>query len=151
MVGVSGQNMEKAVYDPNLDGVIAKAQIDPLIQGDMEKATYDPNNKSVALAIKLDAQTIVANGTDNAWTDINLSAYVGAEQKIVIVKVQNTNAGANTSCEVRTKGDVQSAPHPATMAENVYYYAILLTDASGYIQYHRHDFYNTIYLVGYFD
>lgn len=121
------------------------------VSDSMVKAAYDPNSKGVALAIKLDAQTIVATGTDNAWTDIDLSGYVGAEQKIVIVKILNNHAGDNTSCEVRTKGNVYSEPHPTTLAENAYYYAIMLTDSSGYIQYHRHNFQNTIYLVGYFD
>lgn len=44
--GGSG-DMSKSTYDPNLDGIIAKAEIDTSIHGDMEKSTYDTDNDGV--------------------------------------------------------------------------------------------------------
>jgi len=59
--GGSG-DMLKSVYDSNLDGVIAKAEIDPTIHGDMEKSDYDSDTDTVIKGAVLDIKKIYKIG-----------------------------------------------------------------------------------------
>ena len=59
--GGSG-DMLKSVYDANLDGVIAKAEIDPTIHGDMEKSDYDSDTDTVIKGAVLDIKKIYKIG-----------------------------------------------------------------------------------------
>ena len=59
--GGSG-DMLKSVYDANLDGVIAKAEIDPTIHGDMEKSDYDSDTDAVIKGAVLDIKKIYKIG-----------------------------------------------------------------------------------------
>ena len=59
--GGSG-DMLKSVYDPNLDGIVAKAEIDPSIHGDMEKSDYDPDTDAVIKGAVLDIKKIYKIG-----------------------------------------------------------------------------------------
>ena len=105
--------------------------------------------------------TLVLDTTtgSNAWTDIDLSSYVGSNRALVYLKIQNTETVASQTFAFRENGDAcefyDTAAGHITMISAIDNsecgYTIVPTDSSGVIEYRSSigngDF--KIWLVGY--
>ena len=99
----------------------------------------NPADPGAALTV---AETEVFNGTSPiAWTDLDLSAIVGANRALVLLKVGNP-ATTIYGTALRRNGDVDesynASSHGASKASfggvSLFMHAVMATDAAGIIE-----------------
>ena len=89
------------------------------------------------------------NPTPNpaAWTELDLSAYVGANRALVVLKALNNEAAAKINFAVRPNGDASNfwagscndAAHKADILEQTAIIVVCETDAAGIIEWFAED------------
>lgn len=105
-------------------------------------ATHDPTAADAVRPAKLSGSTVVAASlAQNTWTDVDLSAIVGANKALVALQVNNVAAAA-TGFSVRPKGETSNlaaergANHCQTAAAAGDAGVVIgYTDAAGILQY----------------
>ena len=148
--GGSG-DMTKAVYDSNLDGVIAMAQLDTLV-GNMKKSVYDADLDGVIAVAQtqvkgfenLASVQVVTNGAAAAWADVDCEATVGTGKSLLFVKVVKTNN--NGIVYLRTSGAEDAQETFDLLIDGIAY---CLISAAGHFDYYTTIGYAQIYLEGF--
>jgi len=146
-------DMFKATYDSDKDGRVEKDALEitlnKLLKG--AGAGASPTEIDVPSGATLTvAQTEVFNGAaPTTWTDLNLSATIGANAALVVLKIASATAGRHFA--VRKNGDTDefySASVPPSSGygaaifqsiANIHAVLIVATDASGIIEWKQID------------
>ena len=90
--------------------------------------------------LTFDGATVVYNNiaSPTTWTDLDLSAVVGENSAIVMLKFVNTEAGASIKYKFRRNGETDQVNYGVAVANSVAHntgaYIICTTDSSGILE-----------------